>query len=222
MFNHTLGVIDKTKSDIKRGVFIIQLCLYSFIAAVPLFRIIVQGNVALNLPLFLISLACLIFFILANTNKDVRFKKLLHFAKKFKRKFNAAILTLTLIISISGILFISASVLLTAVFILSIVGWITSLLFKLIAKFIEIRLEMFEEAIRMDLEPITSPVMNATNFVMEKLGKEPIEQKKLKYKSELEHLASVRKEKNTQARKEKRIERKKRLAEFKEKIKMRK
>ena len=45
MFHHTLGLIDKTKADIKRAVFIIQLCLYSFIVAVPLFRMIIKEEI---------------------------------------------------------------------------------------------------------------------------------------------------------------------------------
>lgn len=222
MFNHTLGVIDKTKSDIKRAVFIVQLCLYSLIVAVPLFRMITQGNHLLNLPLFLISFACLILFIIANATKDIKYKKILKLARKFRNKLNVAILTLTLIISLSGILFIGTSVLLIVIFILSFIGWITVLLFKLIAKFIEVRLEMFGEAIRMDLAPITSPVINATNLVMEKVGKEPIRLVASKHEEEIKHWASVRKAKSIQAKEERLIERKKHFSEFKEKIKLRK
>ena len=222
MFHHTLGLIDKTKADIKRAVFIIQLCLYSFIVAVPLFRMILEEDYILNLPLFLISFACLILFIIANAKKDIRYKKLLKLARKFRNKLNVAILTLTLIVSLSGVLFIGTSVLLMAIFILSLIGWITVLLFKIAAKFIEVRLEMFGEAICMDLAPITSPVISATNFVMEKVGKEPIQTVTLEHEEEIKHFASVHKAKSIQAKEERRVERKKRFSEFKEKIKLRK
>ena len=205
MFKHTLGVIDKTKSDIKRAVFIVQLCLYSLIVAIPLYRMITQENYLLNLPLFLISLACLILFIVANARKDIRFKRLLRIARKCRRKLNLAILLLTLIISLSGILFIGSSLLLMTIFILSLIGWLTALIFKLIAKFIEVRLEMLGEAIRMDLTPITNPVINATNFVREKLGKDPIEQTEPKHKKQLIKFAADYSEKIKARREERRL-----------------
>lgn len=190
MFKHTLGVIDKTASDIKRAVFIVQLCLYSFIVAIPLYRMIVQEDYLLNLPLFLISLACLVLFIIANAKKDIRFKRLLRLARRCRRKLNIAILILTFVISLSGILFIGSSVLLITIFILSLIGWIAALVFKLTAKFIEIRLEMLKEAIKMDFDPITNPVMNATNFVREKLGMEPINKEEPKHKNKLIKFAA--------------------------------
>ena len=220
MFHHTLGLIDKTKADIKRAVFIVQLCLYSFIVAVPLFRMIIKEDYILNLPLFLISFACLILFIIENAKKDIRYKKLLKLARKFRNKLNVAILTLTLIVSLSGVLFIGTSVLLMVIFVLSLIGWITVLLFKIAAKFIEVRLEMFGEAICMDFAPVTSPVITAANSMMEKLGKEPIQPVALEHEKEIRHLADVHKAKCDQAKEEKRVERKKRFSEFKEKIKI--
>lgn len=205
MFKHTLGVIDKTTADIKRAVFIVQLCLYSIIVAIPLYRMIVQDDYILNLPLFLISLACLVLFIIANAKKDIRFKKLLRLARKYRRRLNLAILILTLVISLSGILFIGSSVLLMTIFILSLIGWIAALVFKLIAKFIEIRLEMLKEAIKMDFAPITNPVINATNFVMEKLGKDPIEQTEPKHKKQLIKFAADYSEKIKARREERRL-----------------
>ena len=202
MFKHTLGVIDKTTADIKRAVFIVQLCLYSIIVAIPLYRMIVQDDYILNLPLFLISLACLVLFIIANAKKDIRFKKLLRLARKYRRRLNLAILILTLVISLSGILFIGSSVLLMTIFILSLIGWIAALLFKLIAKFIEIRLEMLKEAIKMDFAPITNPVMHATNFVREKLGMEPIEQEEPKHKDKLIKIAADYTEKRENRKKQ--------------------
>lgn len=205
MFKHTLGVIDKTKSDIKRAVFVIQLCLYSSIVAIPLFRMITQGNYILNLPLFLISGACLILFIIANAKKDIRFKKLLRMARRFRRKLNIAIQILTLIISLTGILFIGSSVILIIIFILSLIGWCFALLFKLMAKFIEIRLEMLGEAIRMDLAPLTNPMLNATNFVLEKFGKEPIKTEEPKHKRQLLKIAENYTEKRENRKKERQL-----------------
>lgn len=202
MFKHTLGVIDKTTADIKRAVFIVQLCLYSIIVAIPLYRMIVQDDYILNLPLFLISLACLVLFIIANAKKDIRFKRLLRLARKYRRRLNLAILILTLVISLSGILFIGSSVLLMTIFILSLIGWIAALVFKLIAKFIEIRLEMLKEAIKMDFAPIANPVMHATNFVREKLGMEPIEQEEPKHKNKLIKIAADYTEKRENRKKQ--------------------
>lgn len=223
MFDNTIAVINKTVSDINKAAFIVQLSFYSFIVVSLIYKLFTQEEIILNLILLVLSSLCLILFIVNHYNTNPKLKKALKDTKKIYRKTKIVVQLISFIIVLASIAFVStATIVLSIIALLSILGWILSVILEIVSSFVEKRLQMFTEALNMDFEPVLNPLNGTVNFFRQAVGKEPVYPQKLKYEKQIKKLASVRKEEKSKIKEEKRIEREKRFNTFKEKLKIHK
>lgn len=160
MLDYTRAALKKTVDDIKRLVFIYTIAsLLLYIAYLVFASITGIGHLYANIALAAISVAYLIFYIIAGVQKykGTASKKVKHFYKWAKITLNA----FTLGIAIYGAFSNAASgetVIITA---LLFVVWAIQVIFELLSIAIERRLTLFSAALSKDF----APVMNIYNKV---------------------------------------------------------
>ena len=223
MLDNTIAIIDKTVNDIKKAAFIVQLSFYSFIVLSLIYKLFTQEEIILNFILLVLSSLCLILFIINHYHKNPKIKKALKDTRKIYHKTKIAVQLISFIIVLTSVAFVgTATIALSIIALFSILGWVLSLILEIVSNFVEKRLQMFTDALKMDFEPISNPLNGTANLVRQAFGKEPVYPQKIKYEKQIKNLASVHKEERAKIKEEKRIEREKRFNAFKEKLKIHK
>lgn len=206
MFKNTIAVIEKFKSDLDKAVFNVQIAYYAVIIISLLYSTISGKFLWANLPLLLITIGYTIFHFSNYGKKGKEIAETRKTSNKFYKWSNIVFKGLTLvatIISFYGVteepdVFAVASTLIMAI------GWVFSLLLEAIKIFVENRIEMFKQAVFMDVEPIVEITDKTRNFFRRFTSKEQIQRQPLKFRGKIQKLTEAREKEKEEKRAEKR------------------
>lgn len=219
--------MNKTIADFKRCIHIFSTLTQAFTIAYLLYSILSRsGTLWADIPLLIIATAYFIFYIITyKANPTKQEKRLYKIAKAWVRRTRLIIRTLTIVVLVYGVFTTVGgatplSVILLAV---TLVGWVLQVLFELVTALVEKYANMFLEAMKADIEPITAPVRKAGDFFKKLAGKEtqpPAEPTKTRLA--LDKIVGVAREERKAKKEEKKrekLEEKRKKAEAKRALK---
>lgn len=155
MFKYSRAILNKIVREIGFLIFISKIVVNLFSIIYPIYSIIVgNGIVAVNIILSLLSLGMLVFVILIDIKKDTQIKRI---SKKYKRISKAIMLVTKMIpvgIAIYGLAIVGneTDVLSTIFVVCTVVAWAIQVLLELVKLFIETRVRLLVDGVRLDLD----------------------------------------------------------------------
>jgi hypothetical protein len=215
MLDYTKAAITQVVDDFKRIDYIrniVTQVLYIVYLVYALFD--KPKFLAANIPLFLLSVAYFIFFLIATQkNAEKKLKKTVHLVfKRCKQVINF----FTLAVTVYGVAVTATDVTPFGLILTSfmIVGWVLQIVFEIVIKFFVKRVNLIVEGLEADYEKMTQPVRSMGNFFKKLSGKEVEEKERSEVKRFLDKKVEEAKAAKKQLKLDEKAERKqKKLAE---------
>lgn len=152
-------MLNKIKREISLIAFIVQIVLNLFLIGFPIYSIAVgNGIIAINIILLLLALGTMAFFLMTASNKERKFKSIKKKYERISKAIALACRAVPLVTTIYGAIIASGKTdtLTILVIVATAIIWVIQLLFELIKYFIETRVNLFVDGLKLDLKkPLT-------------------------------------------------------------------
>ncbi len=175
MFEYTRAAFDKTINDFKLALHAFNILSQLIYIGYLIYAIVIPSATNyINIPLLIISVAYLLFYLVFYNKQDLASKEQKSLIKHSFKWAKIGFKLISLVTTVYGIYTATHHVTTLSVSLaaLMIVAWILSLALELISIYIETNIRMFQTALEADVEAILRPVQTVGNVIKKITGKE--------------------------------------------------